>query len=419
MPSYCYRSRQTAADTRPYQANQVTALLGRTVEQIDSAAKQVRLADGETVSYDKLCICTGSRPFVPPMAGLDTVENKTSFMTLDDAKHLNAMLGDAEDKRVLIVGAGLIGLKCAEGIYQRVRELTLLKCNVWLYGGNIGGGITQAVREHLAAGLSVASTTAASRGLHDAVEVVEGMGVQLREQCPEGYVPLFLTDYSPEFWSSLLRHACLPQPHLVAAAAQDHGVHPDGNRHGRMQSWTALLTADDDPSHWIYDGEIPAPLTRLQALRDKTGGPVSDTGASALLGALSVQEVRDRSFRDGITLINVGNSHTVAALVYQCRVRGIYEHHTGMRTQEETLRDLEQFRKSWLPCEEVQASGGHGTAFGPYCEEAGGYDATYIMGPRRDLLRGQGRFLDPYGDMMMAGCFGLLWGLAQHNSKQG
>ena len=109
-----------------YQANQVTALLGRTVEQIDSAAKQVRLADGETVPYDKLCICTGSRPFVPPMAGLDTVEHKTSFMTLDDAKHLNAMLGDAKDKRVLIVGAGLIGLKCAEGIYQRVRELTVI-----------------------------------------------------------------------------------------------------------------------------------------------------------------------------------------------------------------------------------------------------------------------------------------------------
>ena len=109
-----------------YEANNVTAMLGKTVSHIDSAAKTVQLADGETVPYDKLCICTGSRPFVPPMAGLDTVENKTSFMTLDDAKRLNAMLGDAADKRVLIVGAGLIGLKCAEGIYQRVKELTVI-----------------------------------------------------------------------------------------------------------------------------------------------------------------------------------------------------------------------------------------------------------------------------------------------------
>lgn len=302
---------------------------------------------------------------------------------------------------------------------QRLRELTLLKRPVWLYGGNIGGGVTQAVREHLAAGLAVASTEAASRGLHDVPAMVESMGVRLCEACPDGFVPLFLTDYSPEFWSSLLRHACLPQPHRVLAAAQDHGVHPEGNRQGRMRAWEALLAAGADPSRWIYDGDVPAPLTRLQALREKTGGPVCDTGTSALLGALSVQEVRDRACRDGITIVNAGNSHTVAALVFRGGIRGIYEHHTGMRTPEETLRDLDQFRKSWLPGEEVRASGGHGTAFAPYCEEAGGYETTYIMGPRRDPLRGHGRFLDPFGDMMLAGCFGLLWGLAQRDSKTG
>ena len=41
-------------------------------------------------------------------------------------EHLNEMLGETNDKRVLIVGAGLIGLKCAEGIYQRVSELTVI-----------------------------------------------------------------------------------------------------------------------------------------------------------------------------------------------------------------------------------------------------------------------------------------------------
>ena len=109
-----------------YEKNGVKALLGRKAASIDAAAKTVVLEDGEKIPYDKLCICTGSRPFVPPMAGLDTVEDKTSFMTLDDAKHLDAMLGTEHDKRVLIIGAGLIGLKCAEGIYQRVKELTVI-----------------------------------------------------------------------------------------------------------------------------------------------------------------------------------------------------------------------------------------------------------------------------------------------------
>ena len=88
--------------------------------------KTVVLEDGAAVPYDKLCLCTGSRPFVPPMEGLDAVENKTSFMTLDDAKRLDALLGAGNDRRVLIVGAGLIGLKCAEGIQQRVSELTVI-----------------------------------------------------------------------------------------------------------------------------------------------------------------------------------------------------------------------------------------------------------------------------------------------------
>ena len=109
-----------------YEKNGVTTLLGRKAVRIDPTAKAVKLEDGTSVPYDKLCICTGSRPFVPPMSGLDTVENKTSFMTLDDAKHLDAMLGSENDKRVLIIGAGLIGLKCAEGIYQRVKELTVI-----------------------------------------------------------------------------------------------------------------------------------------------------------------------------------------------------------------------------------------------------------------------------------------------------
>lgn len=74
--------------------------------------------------YDELLVATGSRPFVPPMQGLDTVDKVFSFMTLDDA----AALGEAitSESRVLIVGAGLIGLKCAEGIHERVKEITVV-----------------------------------------------------------------------------------------------------------------------------------------------------------------------------------------------------------------------------------------------------------------------------------------------------
>ena len=109
-----------------YEANRVTTMLGRTVTRIDKNAKKVVLENGETVSYDKVAICTGSRPFVPPMEGLDSVEDQTSFMTLDDAHRLAGLLGDQKDKDVLIIGAGLIGLKCAEGILHRSKSLTII-----------------------------------------------------------------------------------------------------------------------------------------------------------------------------------------------------------------------------------------------------------------------------------------------------
>lgn len=107
-----------------YTKNGVTALLGRTAIKIQKDAKKVLLDDGSAVAYDKLLVATGSRPFVPPMQGLEKVKNQFTFMTLDSAKALRAVL--TKQSRVLIIGAGLIGLKCAEGIRKDVASITVV-----------------------------------------------------------------------------------------------------------------------------------------------------------------------------------------------------------------------------------------------------------------------------------------------------
>lgn len=107
-----------------YTKNHVKTLLGRTAESLDPAQKTVTLDGGETLHYDRLLVATGSTPFVPPMEGLDKVKKCFSFMSLDDARALDAALTPAT--RVLIVGAGLIGLKCAEGIAAKVGSLTVI-----------------------------------------------------------------------------------------------------------------------------------------------------------------------------------------------------------------------------------------------------------------------------------------------------
>ena len=106
-----------------YEKNGCRVVYGRRAVSIDAASHAAALDDGTSVPYDRLCVAAGSRPFVPPFEGLDTVENKFSFMTLDDALALDKAL--TGESRVLIVGAGLIGLKCAEGIRGRVGSITV------------------------------------------------------------------------------------------------------------------------------------------------------------------------------------------------------------------------------------------------------------------------------------------------------
>ncbi|MCR4681914.1 MAG: FAD-dependent oxidoreductase [Clostridiales bacterium] len=90
---------------------------------LDPGKKRVALDTGEELPYDEVCVATGSRPFVPPIEGLDTVDRKFGFMTLDDALALREAL--TKESRVLIVGAGLIGLKCAEGIRDLAGRITV------------------------------------------------------------------------------------------------------------------------------------------------------------------------------------------------------------------------------------------------------------------------------------------------------
>ena len=107
-----------------YERNKCILLAGKTVTRICPYEKYIELDDGETIPYDKLLVATGSSPFVPPIEGLDTVSDKFTFMSLADARKIQAALG--REKKVLILGAGLIGLKCAEGILDKVGEITVV-----------------------------------------------------------------------------------------------------------------------------------------------------------------------------------------------------------------------------------------------------------------------------------------------------
>ncbi|WP_407385064.1 NAD(P)/FAD-dependent oxidoreductase [Ruminococcus sp.] len=105
-----------------YEKNGCEVVYG-TVTEMYQDQKAVVLSDGSKIPYDRLCICTGSSPFVPPMKGIESVDKRFTFLTIDDAFAIERAVD--QNSRVLIVGAGLIGLKCAEGLRDRVKQVTV------------------------------------------------------------------------------------------------------------------------------------------------------------------------------------------------------------------------------------------------------------------------------------------------------
>lgn len=305
----------------------------------------------------------------------------------------------------------------AKVLAGRIRKLTAQGQAIHLHGNNMGGGFHGAIKAHVTAGFSVTSTTGAAYSLADDLSNLEKMGVTLREDCPEGAVPLFCADYDPRFWQNAFEALGLPQPGLVTACAQDHGYHPGkSNRMGRFVLWERLLMeAEGRPESLLYDTP-PTEFTRLADLqRSIGGGPVADTGACAVLGALYEPSIRARADKRGLTLVNIGNSHTVAFLLFQGRVWGVYEHHTGLIEAPKLWEQLGRFRKGELSFMDVFDDRGHGSMHLELPEAAQGFAETLVLGPQRSLLEGQAvEFPAPGGDMMLAGCFGLLEGLRLH-----
>lgn len=107
-----------------YKKNRCELIAGVSADHLEPKRKTVVLSDGRELPYDRLLVAAGSSPAVPPIKGLEAVENMTTFLSLDDALRLEEML--TPFSRVLILGAGLIGLKCAEGIAGKAKSITVV-----------------------------------------------------------------------------------------------------------------------------------------------------------------------------------------------------------------------------------------------------------------------------------------------------
>ena len=97
---------------------------GVEVVAIDRAAKTVTCSDGSVVRYATLVLATGSRTRRLAVEGAD-LAGVHELRTLDDAVRLQGAL--AEASRVVVIGAGFIGLEFAAAARPRGIDVTVLE----------------------------------------------------------------------------------------------------------------------------------------------------------------------------------------------------------------------------------------------------------------------------------------------------
>jgi len=107
-----------------YQRLGIQAILGTRAERIDFSAREVYLADGRRVHWDRLLLATGGTPFVPPMEGKDLLGVYT-FTRLDDALALDQRLRPGS--HVVVIGGGLIGMSVSDALVKRGCRVTIVE----------------------------------------------------------------------------------------------------------------------------------------------------------------------------------------------------------------------------------------------------------------------------------------------------
>ena len=106
-----------------YAEHGIRLIAGNRATAIDRVARQVALADGTAVAYDKLLLATGSKPVAPPIPGLG-LPNVRAFRDIADVE---AMIeASTSDRRAVVIGGGLLGLEAAWGLKRRGMSVALV-----------------------------------------------------------------------------------------------------------------------------------------------------------------------------------------------------------------------------------------------------------------------------------------------------
>jgi uncharacterized protein (DUF1786 family) len=308
---------------------------------------------------------------------------------------------------------------------KRIRKATRLHKDIFVKGDIIGGGaFSFALREHVAKGFRAVMTEKAAYTIRNDLNEVKQLGIEIvkeekesKDFCGEilaieevnlNQLQLFLAE-SDETLSDV---------DIVAIAVQDHGVFPKemSNRSFRLGRMRELLKENPKPENLSFsEEEIPPYFLRMKSASQASKRQLPeakvllmDTSPDAILGCLKDKVVEKT---DCVLAVNVGNGHTMAAIISEGKILGVMEHHTRLLNHQKIERLLVDFADGKLTDEEVFKDSGHGVFFLADPPGFSKIEKIAATGPNRNILtntRLPVHFVAPAGDVMMTGPIGLV-----------
>jgi uncharacterized protein (DUF1786 family) len=328
-------------------------------------------------------------------------------------------------------------------VHRKINAAARRQSPVLLHGVIMGGGPSAwAAEANVRLGLPVYATPEAARSFNDNLTEVAASGIQIVSddeamRLPASVERIELRDFDFAAIAAAFAHFGVSLDSLAAicVAVFDHGNAPPdvSDRQFRFDYLDERIRAENRLSAFAYRAEnIPTIMTRLQAVAHSARHGISgeaagvspqegflaeipllvmDTAPAAVLGATFDPLVRKQQRS---LIANVGNFHTLAFRLGPGGIEGVFEHHTGLLNQSKLEALLRALANGSLQHADVFGDHGHGALIydpAPFDLDSQPGFGLAVTGPRRSLLRGSALrpyFAVPYGDMMIAGCFGLL-----------
>jgi NAD(P)H-nitrite reductase large subunit len=130
-----------------FEKNNIELKLGTRVTQIDRKNKQITCQDGSIIEYTKLLLGLGGSLVIPPIEGIKDIQGSFPFYNLYDTQNIKTWVERPETKNIVIIGAGLSGLECADALTGYNAKLMLVDRNSQVLGRQVDKAGAQFIQD--------------------------------------------------------------------------------------------------------------------------------------------------------------------------------------------------------------------------------------------------------------------------------